>query len=162
MQELSARSEVPVSTIKFYLRDGLLPAGRSTARNQADYGQEHVDRLRLLRILTKIGKLPTDTVKLIVELLGDKWANPATVGAECAMLAAPAVSVDQVRAAAAELGMPLDDDVFGEYIHAAEIMERAEIGMCADMDETGPLLAAVLGDALIVALRHELRVGEAQ
>lgn len=157
MQALAAASGVPVSTIKFYLRDGLLPQGRPTARNQADYGQEHVNRLRLLRVLMKVGGLHTETVRAIVKLLDDPWSVPAEVGGRCAALAGPSVSVDDVKAAAAELGVPMGDDVLDEYAHAAEIMEQAEVDMCAGLDETGPLLTAVLGDALILALRHERR-----
>ncbi|MFD7169997.1 MerR family transcriptional regulator [Streptomyces violascens] len=51
MSELSRRSGVPVATIKYYLREGLLPQGQATARNQADYSELHVRRLRLIRAL---------------------------------------------------------------------------------------------------------------
>ena len=157
MQALSAASGVPVSTIKFYLRDRLLPAGRPTALNQAVYGPEHVARLRLIRVLVKVGGLSTETVRAIVALLDDPRAVPAEVGGRCAALAGTSVSVDDVKAAAAELGVPMGDDVLGEYAHAAEVMERAQVDMCAGLGEMGPLLTAVLGDALILALRHELR-----
>lgn len=157
MQALAAASGVPVSTIKFYLRDGLLPQGRPTARNQADYGQEHVNRLQLLRVLMKVGGLHTETVRAIVKLLDDPWTVPAEVGGRCAALAGPSVSVDDVKAAAFELGVELGPAAYKQYEKAAEIMERAEVDMCADLDETGPLLTAVLGDSLILALRHERR-----
>ena len=49
--ELSQRTEVPVATIKYYLREGLLPAGTTTAPNQAQYDEHHVARLRLIRAL---------------------------------------------------------------------------------------------------------------
>ena len=55
--ELSAASGVPLPTVKYYLREGLLPAGERTARNQADYGPEHVARLRLIRALIEVGGL---------------------------------------------------------------------------------------------------------
>ena len=42
MGELSRRSGVPIPTIKFYLREGLLPPGVATAANQADYDEEHL------------------------------------------------------------------------------------------------------------------------
>ena len=57
ISELSAVSGVPLPTVKYYLREGLLPAGERTARNQADYGPEHVARLRLVRALIEIGGL---------------------------------------------------------------------------------------------------------
>jgi DNA-binding transcriptional MerR regulator len=49
--ELSQRTEIPVATIKYYLREGLLPAGTATAPNQAQYDEHHVGRLRLIRAL---------------------------------------------------------------------------------------------------------------
>jgi DNA-binding transcriptional MerR regulator len=57
MAELSAVSGVPVATIKFYLRENLLAAGERTAPNQADYGPDHVGRLRLIRSLIDVGGL---------------------------------------------------------------------------------------------------------
>lgn len=49
--ELSRHSGVPVATIKYYLREQLLPPGERTARNQARYREEHLERLRLIRAL---------------------------------------------------------------------------------------------------------------
>lgn len=55
--ELSRVSGVTVPTIKYYLRDGLLPAGELTSRNQAQYDQRHVRRLKLIRALVDVGGL---------------------------------------------------------------------------------------------------------
>ncbi|MDH6116990.1 MerR family transcriptional regulator [Kitasatospora sp. GAS204B] len=55
--ELSRQTGVPVPTIKFYLREGLVPAGELTCPNQAQYGQRHVRRLRLVRALLEVGGL---------------------------------------------------------------------------------------------------------
>jgi DNA-binding transcriptional MerR regulator len=55
--ELSSRSGTSIPSIKYYLREGLLPAGAATGRNQADYGEEHVKRLRLIRALIDVGGL---------------------------------------------------------------------------------------------------------
>jgi DNA-binding transcriptional MerR regulator len=51
VSELSERSGVPLPTIKFYIREGLLPAGAATGRNQANYTVEHLERLALIRAL---------------------------------------------------------------------------------------------------------------
>jgi DNA-binding transcriptional MerR regulator len=56
--ELSRATGVPVPTIKYYLREGLLPQGEMTSPNQAQYGDRHVERLRLVRALAEIGRLP--------------------------------------------------------------------------------------------------------
>jgi DNA-binding transcriptional MerR regulator len=55
--ELSSRSGTSVASIKYYLREGLLPPGTSTGRNQADYGEHHLRRLRLIRALIDVGGL---------------------------------------------------------------------------------------------------------
>src|SRR5256886_17599843 len=44
ISDLSRQTGVPTATIKFYLREHLLPPGAMTARNQADYGSEHLRR----------------------------------------------------------------------------------------------------------------------
>jgi DNA-binding transcriptional MerR regulator len=55
--ELSSRSGISVPTIKFYLREGLLSPGEATGRNQAEYGDRHLHRLRLIRALIDVGSL---------------------------------------------------------------------------------------------------------
>ncbi|MFC4373128.1 MerR family transcriptional regulator [Nocardia halotolerans] len=62
ISELSERSGIAVATIKYYLREGLLPAGERTGPNQASYGEEHLRRLRLIRALIEVGGLPVATV----------------------------------------------------------------------------------------------------
>jgi DNA-binding transcriptional MerR regulator len=57
MAELSRRTGVPVPTIKYYLREGLLPAGERISRNQASYDEAHVRRLQLVRALVDVGGL---------------------------------------------------------------------------------------------------------
>ncbi|MEV0025070.1 MerR family transcriptional regulator [Streptomyces atroolivaceus] len=73
--ELSRRSGVPVPTIKYYVREGLLPAGRLTSPNQARYDDGHERRLRLIRALLDVGGLP---LSAIAEVLGavDDTAQP--------------------------------------------------------------------------------------
>ena len=67
--ELSKATDVPVPTIKYYLREGLLPAGELSSPNQASYGDTHVRRLRLIRALIELAQVPVATVKEILESL---------------------------------------------------------------------------------------------
>ncbi|CAA9255206.1 MAG: hypothetical protein AVDCRST_MAG76-2508 [uncultured Acidimicrobiales bacterium] len=62
MAELSRLSGVPTGTIKYYLREGLLPSGQATAPNQAEYGQAQLDRLALIRALREAAALPIATI----------------------------------------------------------------------------------------------------
>ena len=61
--ELSKRSGVRVPTIKYYLRERLLPPGELTSANQARYGTEHLRRLRLVRALVEVGRLPIASIR---------------------------------------------------------------------------------------------------
>ncbi|MFJ8966534.1 MerR family transcriptional regulator [Lentzea sp. NPDC102401] len=64
--ELSKRSGVAVPTIKYYLREGLLPAGVLTSPNQAHYDEEHLRRLRLVRALVDVGGLSIASVREVL------------------------------------------------------------------------------------------------
>ncbi|WFE29916.1 MerR family transcriptional regulator [Solwaraspora sp. WMMD791] len=72
ISELSRQSGLPVATIKFYLREGLLPPGKRTGRNQADYGSEHLSRLYLISTLTTVGRLPLSAVRQITAAVDDR------------------------------------------------------------------------------------------
>ena len=81
MSELSRASGVPVPTIKYYLRERLLPAGRATAATQAQYDDEHVARLRLIRALVDVGRLPLAAVRQVLTVVdAGRDALPAAVG----------------------------------------------------------------------------------
>ncbi|MFH8839891.1 MerR family transcriptional regulator [Streptomyces sp. NPDC017868] len=69
--ELSRTTGVSVPTIKFYVREGLLPAGELTSPNQASYGEAHVRRLRLIRALIDVGGLSVAGVRDVVTAVDD-------------------------------------------------------------------------------------------
>jgi DNA-binding transcriptional MerR regulator len=67
MAEFSRRSGAPVATIKYYIREGLLPAGARTAANQAVYGPEHLARMELIRALREVAGLPIATIRQVLD-----------------------------------------------------------------------------------------------
>jgi DNA-binding transcriptional MerR regulator len=69
--ELSRETGVPVPTIKFYLREGVLPAGERTSKNQARYDDTHIRRLRLIRAMVDLGGLSLASVREIVAAVDD-------------------------------------------------------------------------------------------
>lgn len=69
ISELSAAADVPVGTIKYYLREGLLAGGNRTSRTTADYDDAHVERLRLIRALVGAGGLGIAAVKRVVAVI---------------------------------------------------------------------------------------------
>ncbi|MFD6277405.1 MerR family transcriptional regulator [Streptomyces sp. NPDC060209] len=69
--ELSRKSGVPVPTIKYYVREGLLPAGMLTSPNQARYDDGHERRLRLIRALLDVGGMPLSAIAEVLEAVDD-------------------------------------------------------------------------------------------
>lgn len=69
MGELSARTGVPIPTVKFYLREGLLSAGERTSPNQARYDDSHVRRLKLVRALIDVGGLSVAGARAVLSHL---------------------------------------------------------------------------------------------
>nr|WP_042427640.1 MerR family transcriptional regulator [Streptacidiphilus anmyonensis] len=55
LSELSERSGVSVASVKYYLREGLLPPGVTVSARKAEYDEDHLRRLRLIRALLTVG-----------------------------------------------------------------------------------------------------------
>jgi DNA-binding transcriptional MerR regulator len=164
ISDLSRETGVPVATIKFYLREHLLPPGRSTAATQAEYGQAHVDRLRLVRALTDVGRMPLATVRWVLDVVDNAAATTAeAVGAAHDSLppliphgddpparalrlvdgldwavdptSASLWQLEAALAAAEEVGLPLGHDRLAAYAGAALDVARVDV---ADVPQTGP------------------------
>jgi DNA-binding transcriptional MerR regulator len=69
--ELSERSGVAIPTIKYYVREGLVPTGLRTKANQVQYGEAHLRRLRLVRALLEVGELSVATARVVIAVLDD-------------------------------------------------------------------------------------------
>lgn len=77
---LAARSKTPVSSIKFYLREGLVPAGDLEADHRAFYGDTHLRRLYLVKVLREVAGLPIPAIRDICKLLdGESGKDLSTV-----------------------------------------------------------------------------------
>ncbi|MFE3635656.1 MerR family transcriptional regulator [Streptomyces sp. NPDC059168] len=90
LAELSERSGVSTATIKYYLREGLLPPGRQVNARTAEYDEEHLRRLRLVRAMIQVGRVPVAKVR---EVLGhvDDDSLGRTIRLGAAMWALPQV-----------------------------------------------------------------------
>jgi DNA-binding transcriptional MerR regulator len=75
MSELSRLSGVSVTTIKYYLREGLLPAGRQLSATQAEYDENHLRRLRLIRALIGVRGLSVSTTREVLGALAEHTAD---------------------------------------------------------------------------------------
>jgi DNA-binding transcriptional MerR regulator len=67
---------VPIPTIKYYLREGLLTPGVATAANQADYSEEHLRRLRLIRALIDVGGVSVAGAREVIAAIGTHADDP--------------------------------------------------------------------------------------
>jgi len=67
MKELERETGVGRETIRFYIREGLLPEPERPKRNVAAYGPEHVRRLKLIKRLQSERFLPLSIIKRVVE-----------------------------------------------------------------------------------------------
>lgn len=91
LAELSKRSGVSTATIKYYLREGLLAPGRQINTTTAEYDEEHLRRLRLIRAMIQVGRVPVATVR---EVLGhvDDDSLPRALHIGAAIWAMPQVA----------------------------------------------------------------------
>ncbi|MER5518090.1 MerR family transcriptional regulator [Streptomyces sp. NPDC002763] len=112
LAQLSERSGVSAATIKYYLREGLLPPGRQVNATTAEYDEEHLRRLRLVRAMIHVGRIPVATVR---EVLGhvDDGSLGRTIRVGAALWALPQVPEPDdedefVQSAHREVGTLLD------------------------------------------------------
>ena len=89
LAELSRRSGVPRSTIKFYIREGMLPSGKSVGRNQALYGPEHLERLALISALREVAELPLEVIARVTSQLDRGWKDGDPIGEALLAIHAP-------------------------------------------------------------------------
>ncbi|GAB3839445.1 MerR family transcriptional regulator [Kribbella italica] len=71
INELAEQSGVAPATIKYYVREGLLPGGERAGYNQVSYDASHLHRIRLLRAMIGMGGLPIALVKQVVAAVDD-------------------------------------------------------------------------------------------
>jgi DNA-binding transcriptional MerR regulator len=138
--ELSKRSGVAVPTIKYYLREGLLPAGVLTSPNQAHYDDEHLRRLRLVRALVDVGGLSIASVRDVLAAIDTRESLHKKLGAVQEAISQPGT---------AELDPLAVEDVQAFFARQGE----AE---CADVTESNVthMLAAALSAARSVGHDH--------
>ena len=186
MSELSRRSGVPVATVKFYLREGLLPPGEAVGATRARYDESHVARLRLVRALVDVAGLSLPRVREVLATLDDPALDlgEAVGGAHVALAPEPSAppsdrSVRRVaelaerlgwsavpshaRALASALdamdvvGQPLSDARLEAYAEAAATLAASDLDGMAEMARDRAATYAVLGTLLTEPVLVHLR-----
>lgn len=184
LAELSESSGVSVATLKYYLREGLLHAGRSVSRTQADYDGTHVERVRLVRALSEVGGLSLSTVGRVLEVItspGQDWItvletaqrslarNPAD-GPRGARASAwiqargwqvnpldPVIDdLERAWAACDDVGLGLDEERMSAYADHVEGVARIDVDT-VPADPEGAVRQVVLGTVLVDPVLAALR-----
>jgi DNA-binding transcriptional MerR regulator len=95
ISKLSTQTGVPVATIKFYLRESLLPEGVRTSATQAQYDESHVARLRLIRALLGPGGLSVAAAHRVIQAIEEPPASVhELLGVAARAVARPGVVTD--------------------------------------------------------------------
>jgi DNA-binding transcriptional MerR regulator len=93
LSALSREAGVPIATIKFYLRERLLPPGTAPTGGHAEYGPAHLRRLRLIRALVQVGDLSLASVAGILAAVDDPDVSVhAAIGVAHRAIAARAIA----------------------------------------------------------------------
>ena len=185
ISELSRRSDVAVPTIKFYLREGLLPDGVHTSATQAQYDEDHVARLRLIRALIGPGGLSLAAVRQVIGAIEDPpGSTHDLLGAALSAVAGQHRVADHTRVHAllAEWGWQSDlehcpghdelaaaltalDDagfelpagVLGAYVEHLTAIARAEVDAVPTESAAAAVRYVVLGTVLLEPVLLQLR-----
>jgi DNA-binding transcriptional MerR regulator len=151
ISDLSRSSGVPVPTIKFYLREGLLEPGKSTARNQAIYNDSHLQRIRLIRVFTVIAQLELSAVRKLLRAIDNENLTVRQLyGVVHSTLATGRVEPEGTRAHTADLdefikdlGWRVSEGCPGRDILASVLAALSRIGGRADVQLLAPYARAV-------------------
>jgi len=124
MKELEEKSGIGRETIRYYIREGLLPEPDRPKTNVAIYSDDHLRRLDLIRTLQRERFLPLGVIRKLIEEAGDREPDmvPGLFGFEIMLAdqlgAASTRSPVEIDKLSEESGMPMD-----------EILRIAEAGM---------------------------------
>ena len=185
ISELSAASGVPVPTIKYYLREKLLPEGERSSPTQASYGVAHVQRLGVIRALVDAGvgiagvrkvigvleEPPENPYDLLgaanaavtPEIVGDPDLTEATALLERMGGSPEKCFPDQLAAVAHALstleraGFTVPEPVMASYLEHLSAIAEAELAATPDTSIEDAVRYVVLGTALVEPLILALR-----
>jgi len=115
ISQLSQRAGLPVGTVKFYLRTGLLHHGQATSATQAVYDEQHLARLRLIRALLEVGRLSHADIQRIIDATSPQNDDGSGVDEAHRSTAPPvddeeAIDLAEARAVVEELGWQVSAD----------------------------------------------------
>lgn len=143
ISELAAATDTSVATLKYYLREGMLPPGAPVSQTRSEYGAEHVRRVGVIRALTDVAGLPVQRARAVLALidhpgpdlfdeLGRAIAQlPPTIDPDAPPPADPEGAYPRARAVIDALGQVWDPRyaAVAQLEQALEAAERAGLAM---------------------------------
>jgi DNA-binding transcriptional MerR regulator len=185
ISELARRSGVPVGTVKHYLREGLLPAGELTSATQAQYGEEHVARIGLIRALLGVGGLSTRAARSVLAAVDDPAMSAHDmIGAASSAIrpiegkppdlataqahlrrwgwqvhddSPPVAVLAQALDALEAAGFDTSDELLDRYAHAAHEVGEGDVDMVPMGSPAEAVRFAVIGTLLLEPVLLSLR-----
>jgi DNA-binding transcriptional MerR regulator len=146
MRDLEKASGVGRETIRFYIREGLLPEPDRASRNSASYSEDHVARLKAIKRLQEDRFLPLSVIKRLLDAeASETWLEPQAFPMLDAMLTAR-LDQDAPRVAASAVL----EQIGGDQRALDENIANGMIAVAAD----GTMTAR---DAAILRAQAELR-----
>ncbi|MGF2949195.1 MerR family transcriptional regulator [Microbacterium alcoholitolerans] len=143
LSELAAHSGVSTTTLKHWMRVGIMPAGRLKNATTAVYEQRHVDRARLIVVMRDVYGASTATIRTLTDLIDTEGASPLEIMNACQAFA---------------LGTPADlaaDPAYVQYRERShELMRRRDWRGYPGAAERG--LAHALSQAAEVGLDYDV------
>ena len=141
MRDLVRLTGTPAPTIHFYLQQGLLPAARKTAGNQALYSEDTVRRVLWVRALQAELHLPLRSIRWVLEQHGE-----LPIAEIRAMLALGSLLEEPDPAASAE-----EIAALHEHVEAGDVEALRRLGL---IGREGPLSSS---DVSVVELTAAMR-----
>jgi DNA-binding transcriptional MerR regulator len=143
VSELAERADVPLATVKYYLREGLLAPGEVTGPRRAEYDEAHLRRLRVLRMLREVGGVPVHSLRQIVDALDDPDLPVHDAMAVIADVITDDPEPQDTDAASIEIVDTVLRDVGWDRIRAESLDRLRLAGLVALLNGPGPLGASV-------------------
>lgn len=186
MSELSARSGVPIATIKYYLRDGLLHPGVATGATRASYDESHARRLRLIRALADVAGMRLEQVRSVLAAVDDPETSVHDALGSALMPGSPGADADprtrdradrlidswqwtvepdsynrdslaSALAVLESLDFPLSDEMLGRYAEAMHGIAETEVADVPTDSRENAVVHGVIGTLLVEPVLASIR-----
>jgi DNA-binding transcriptional MerR regulator len=187
ISQLSEQAGLPVGTVKFYLRTGLLQHGVVLSATQAEYDESHLARLRLIRALLEVGRLPHAEIQHVIAAIdapqGDLDLALRTVRSATSRGVSAGDEIDltdaiafvdglgwrieagsphlaglaRAMAALDNVGLPATADRLRIYAEAASHVARSDVDWVHETDDEQKVLVAAASSVLWEAVLASMR-----